>query len=532
MNKIESKFLKLFKSDKNIILLFIFLGIVLRLYNITRYDIWSDEAASFFRAISSLDKYYAKEMSPSIYFYFLKPWIYLFGSSLLSLRSLSVIFSVASIYPFFRLNQLFFGRKNAIYATLLFVFSPFQIWYAQEARVYSLIVFESVVFFYFLLRFIGNHKRRYLYACLSISLVSFCTDYRMMVFLIFITLLYIKKLNKEFLLLFLSSFFLLLLLSSKIFISLLNLLKELSFWAPEPLWLSPLITFNNFLFSYIRRPPFNVTTLIFTGILVILIIISNGKNKNKTMLKWVVFFPVISIFILSKFIFSVYVDRFFIFVSPFLYILAVSAIRDLNNLIFKKTLSYALSFLIVISLILYYAGWNEESRNPKNLFWYRMHIGTPFKHPYKNVAMFLYNNCREDDYILYSNRDIENPLQYYLDYSFKSRRKDELRKYFKLVCVSGVLHVGHFDRNILMYDIKNKNYIVLIDKEKLPDSEKKGVKYWLLSSKWERGQEFWPAENQTLVREFMLKKYKRIRTLAIDDILIDVFEIDQESPTR
>jgi len=248
------------------------------------------------------------------------------------------------------------------------------------------------------------------------------------------------------------------------------------------------------------------------------------------MFKWIVFLPIISIFILSKFILSVYVDRFFIFISPFFYILTVLAIRDLNNQIFKKTLSYALTILILISLVFYYTGLNEESYHPKNIsgYWYRMHTGVIFKHPYRNVARFLYNNCGDGDFVLCSNRDIHRPLQYYFRYVFKSERNNKLLKdvNLKAVCVSAILRLGNFDNNKYLRDLKEcREDFIVIDEEKLPDWNKKGIRYWLLSSKWNRGQEFWPRENQTLVREFMIKNYKRIRTYTIDGIIIDVFEI-------
>lgn len=54
------------------------------------------------------------------------------------------------------------------------------------------------------------------------------------------------------------------------------------------------------------------------------------------------------------------------------------------------------------------------------------------------------------------------------------------------------------------------------------------MRYWLLSSTWNRGDSPFvagPRGNVYMIREYMLKNYKRIKTLVIDNIFIDVFEI-------
>src|SRR6185503_11318507 len=77
------------------------LGTLLRFYNNTAVALWHDEAFS-----ALYIRYPFKEMMyrigldvhPPLYYWVLKAWTYIFGQSLLSLRSLSILFGVLTIY--------------------------------------------------------------------------------------------------------------------------------------------------------------------------------------------------------------------------------------------------------------------------------------------------------------------------------------------------------------------------------------------------------------------------------------------------
>lgn len=85
----------------------------------------------------------------------------MFGESAWALRLPSVIFGVASIWVTMRLATLVYGNRVAIYAGLLLTLSYHHIWFSQNARGYTLLLFGTVFSTYLLLRGLENGKWRY-----------------------------------------------------------------------------------------------------------------------------------------------------------------------------------------------------------------------------------------------------------------------------------------------------------------------------------------------------------------------------------
>ncbi|HEX3099422.1 MAG TPA: glycosyltransferase family 39 protein [Patescibacteria group bacterium] len=123
-------------------------GILLRLWHLTAISLWHDEAFS-----ALLIKYSWSEMMtrigldvhPPMYYIFLRLWSYVFGSSLYSLRGMSVLFGVATIIvTYFFVNYVFNNHKAALIAAALIAVSPFQVQYVTEARMYTMGAFFAV----------------------------------------------------------------------------------------------------------------------------------------------------------------------------------------------------------------------------------------------------------------------------------------------------------------------------------------------------------------------------------------------------
>ncbi len=118
------------------------LAALLRLYKITAVALWFDESISLAlisRSWAHLWTRIADGIGPPLYFVVLKLWCGLFGQPLLSLRSLSVAFGVASVWFVYRFVQKAFGDSPlALLAALLLAVNPFQIQYARETRMYAM----------------------------------------------------------------------------------------------------------------------------------------------------------------------------------------------------------------------------------------------------------------------------------------------------------------------------------------------------------------------------------------------------------
>ena len=129
------------------------LGIVLRFYHNTDISLWHDEAFS-----ALLIKYPWGEMMhrigldvhPPMYYIFLRLWHYLFGDSLLALRSYTVFFSAGTVFVAYGfVKEAFKNEKAALWAALLIAINPFQLQYATEARMYTMGAFFAVLAAFF-----------------------------------------------------------------------------------------------------------------------------------------------------------------------------------------------------------------------------------------------------------------------------------------------------------------------------------------------------------------------------------------------
>ncbi|MCA1553682.1 MAG: glycosyltransferase family 39 protein, partial [Chloroflexi bacterium] len=134
-----------------VVLAILLLAFALRVANIEAQGIWGDEAFSIYTAKQSIAYITSggTDVHPPLYHLLLHCWIPLAGDSPLALRFLSVLWSmviVASGYALARLMTGDGGRKTGAAAfvfglpssvALLLAIAPFQIYYAQETRMYA-----------------------------------------------------------------------------------------------------------------------------------------------------------------------------------------------------------------------------------------------------------------------------------------------------------------------------------------------------------------------------------------------------------
>lgn len=93
----------------------------------------------------------AGDFNPPLYYLILHYWMKIFGGGEVSLRGLSLIFFAANIFVILLFLQNILkvkGRRIWIYI-LLFSLNPFLLYFAFEARMYSLLALLSTLSFYF-----------------------------------------------------------------------------------------------------------------------------------------------------------------------------------------------------------------------------------------------------------------------------------------------------------------------------------------------------------------------------------------------
>jgi uncharacterized membrane protein len=117
-------------------------GIVLRFW--TRSDLWFDEALSVNIARLPLGKITGAlrhDGHPPLYYFLLHGWIGLFGIGNVAVRSLSGVFSVATLPLAWLAGRRIGGKRVAWFATIVMATSPFAFRFATETRMYSLVMF-------------------------------------------------------------------------------------------------------------------------------------------------------------------------------------------------------------------------------------------------------------------------------------------------------------------------------------------------------------------------------------------------------
>src|SRR5512142_2330511 len=123
------------------VLLVVLAALALRLYRSEGRRIWYDEAFSIFLSEQSLDRIIvgtAADIQPPLYYVLLHFWQAV-AARTIALRFLSVSFSVLGVALVAALRTRLFSRNAGLFAVLFAAIAPFQLYYAQQVRMYALL---------------------------------------------------------------------------------------------------------------------------------------------------------------------------------------------------------------------------------------------------------------------------------------------------------------------------------------------------------------------------------------------------------
>ncbi|MCB0167099.1 MAG: glycosyltransferase family 39 protein, partial [Anaerolineae bacterium] len=130
-----------FRPTRVTLLLFLTGGFALRLYRLGEQSLWYDETVSAFLASQSIPQliaHTARDIHPPGYYLLLHGWTTLAGSSEFSLAFFSATFGLLIIPLTYALARRLTNQPVALWSALLVTVSPFNIWYSQEVRMYTL----------------------------------------------------------------------------------------------------------------------------------------------------------------------------------------------------------------------------------------------------------------------------------------------------------------------------------------------------------------------------------------------------------
>lgn len=137
--------------------------LALTLTRLSSSSIWFDESYSAYLMRynwADLTHYTAVDVHPPFYYYLLKLWSSLFGTSPAALRSMSILFGVIALVLLFLLIKKLFSRRSAVITTFLVAVSPLFVRYGIEARMYMVVVCIALAATLVLLRALQSQRQR------------------------------------------------------------------------------------------------------------------------------------------------------------------------------------------------------------------------------------------------------------------------------------------------------------------------------------------------------------------------------------
>lgn len=137
------------RRERVLLMVLLLAGFGERALALRAQSLWYDEAVSAWLArqpIGAVLAWTARDVQPPLYYLLLGGWVRVAGISEYALRFPSVAFSFLAIALFYRLARaLWPSGSAAIWATALAAFHPLLFYYAQEARMYSLLLLLTVL---------------------------------------------------------------------------------------------------------------------------------------------------------------------------------------------------------------------------------------------------------------------------------------------------------------------------------------------------------------------------------------------------
>ena len=355
-----------------LLILILSLGAFLRIHQMDKESIWTDEAVSLIEAekdFPSLMPYLAKnEGFPFGYSLIMHSWIDLFGNSEFSIRFLSAIFGIASILLMYLVGKEIFDKKAGLISALLMSTAMLQIVYSQEARPFAIFGFLALLATYLFIKFLKNERNNlFLFSYIITIIISFYINYMALFLLIFhgaIFLFGYKNKIKKWLL--------------SLLIIIPAILPMLGFFVGQvfykyPFWVQILpkygipkflASLGNFLFLF---------PLFLLGILVLIIFILFQKKRisfrkedfklfnKKRFILLLLFLGSIYLIVLDRIMISFTFVRISYFMVPIIYLVIAEGITLFEN---KKVQAGIIIIILLFNAYTLSIYYRETTKNP------------------------------------------------------------------------------------------------------------------------------------------------------------------------
>lgn len=152
----------------------------LRLFRLGLPPAWHDEtytALVALRPVGDIVALSAADIHPPLHFLLLHFWIPLGGNGEFSLRFISVAWGMLAVALIAALGRTLYGKQSGVLAAVLLAVSPFAVAYAQEIRMYSMLLALGLAAGYALLRWVREGRTVFLISYVLLALAALYTNY-------------------------------------------------------------------------------------------------------------------------------------------------------------------------------------------------------------------------------------------------------------------------------------------------------------------------------------------------------------------
>ena len=158
------------------------LGVAVRFASLGVQSYHHDEVITAARVIPGsfadmLRQVKASESNPPLYYVLAWGWAKAFGTDEIGLRSLSALFGAAVVPVAYLIGRELASRRTGLIAAAIVAVNPMLIWYSQEARSYSLLVFFGALALLFFVRALHSRRGRDLALWALASALALCSHY-------------------------------------------------------------------------------------------------------------------------------------------------------------------------------------------------------------------------------------------------------------------------------------------------------------------------------------------------------------------
>lgn len=393
-------------------------GFFLRFYNLGFNSLWLDEAATLnFAKLSFIDIWNLTaggEYNPPL-FHWVEHIMLFFGTTEIILRFIPALVGLLTIPVFYLIGKEILDRNTGIIAAALLAFSPFHLFYSQDARAYSLVLFfMSLALLFYLIAFRTNAERYWVLFGIFSALAFWTHFYSAIIIgiiILFTLLIKAKKIkgNISELKPLLISLGILVCLCLPLLLVMVQLFVVRTSSAPTyGIQGITIITESiNQFFGY------NVYSAILFSILLVLGLIQISKS-DKT--KFYLFLAIIIITFLASWGLSYkmpMIPRYLIFMLPIMYCAVAAAYRPICTLINNRSVVYLfIAAIILIStpfMITYYSSFSKED--------------------WRGFSKSIESMTQEGDIVVLAPGYISQPFDYY--YSNTTDKTLEFEAYTK-----------------------------------------------------------------------------------------------------